>query len=79
MPAVVVAAPTLTAATDYAVYLLRFPLIFLGAIIFSVSFGVYMIDAMGAWPRKGKGVLHANRRRHRKHVNGNGRMRSEIA
>ncbi|KAI5857674.1 hypothetical protein BZA05DRAFT_470550 [Tricharina praecox] len=51
MPAVIPATPTLTVVADYAVFVLRFPLIFIIAALFSLSFGVYMIDAMGAWPR----------------------------
>lgn len=50
MPAIS-APPTLTAAaTDYVLYLLQFPLIFFTAVLFSLSFGIYLIDAMGAWP-----------------------------
>jgi hypothetical protein len=67
MPAVAVSTPTLTAAADYAVYLLRFPLVFLAAIVFSVSFGVYMIDSMGAWrsgEKEEEGVLHPYRQRY---------------
>ena len=54
MPAVIPATPTLTVVADYAVFVLRFPLIFTIAVLFSLSFGVYMIDAMGAWPRPRK-------------------------
>jgi hypothetical protein len=44
--------PTPAALADYAFLVLRIPLIFLAAVLFSLSFGVYMIDAMGTWPRR---------------------------
>ena len=51
MPAVVPGTSSITTFGDRMVYLLRFSLVFMAAVLFSLSFGIYMIDAMGAWPR----------------------------
>ena len=34
---------------DYSFYLVRIPLLVLGAVLFCLSFGVYMVDVMGSW------------------------------
>jgi len=69
MPAVFTTAPTAFAAVaDYAVAVLRLPLILAVAVLFSLSFGVYLVDAMGAWPS----ACPQEEVERREHVKGNG-------